>query len=59
MQHSCKSAIKGGNDLSENEINHLYTQMSKEKITLFCPHGRPIAMRLSKQDVEKWFKRIV
>lgn len=59
MQHSCKSAIKGGNDLSENEINHLYKQMSKEKITLFCPHGRPIAMRLSKQDVEKWFKRIV
>lgn len=59
MQHSCKSAIKGGNDLSENEINHLYKQMSQEKITLFCPHGRPIAMRLSKQDVEKWFKRIV
>ncbi len=59
MQHSCKSAIKGGNDLTDSEINHLYMQMSKEKIALFCPHGRPIAIRISKSDIEKWFKRIV
>ena len=59
MQKACKSAIKGGNDLSQNEINHLFTQMGKEKIALFCPHGRPIAIRISKSEVEKWFKRIV
>lgn len=59
MQHSCKSAIKGGNDISENEINQLFNQMGKEKIALFCPHGRPIAIRISKSEVEKWFKRIV
>lgn len=59
MQHSCKSAIKGGNDLSDNEINQLFNQMGKEKIALFCPHGRPIAIRISKSEVEKWFKRIV
>lgn len=59
MQHACKSAIKGGNDLSQNEVNHLFTQMGKEKIALFCPHGRPIAIRISKSEIEKWFKRIV
>ncbi len=59
MQHSCKSAIKGGNDLTDSEINHLYQEMSKEKIALFCPHGRPIAIRLSRSELEKWFKRIV
>lgn len=59
MQHSCKSAIKGGNDLTDDEINHLYAEMSQEKIKLFCPHGRPIAIRMSKHDIEKWFKRIV
>ncbi|MBQ3158146.1 MAG: hypothetical protein IJB98_00455, partial [Clostridia bacterium] len=59
MQKACKSAIKGGNDLSQNEINHLFTQMGKEKIALFCPHGRPIAIRISKGEIEKWFKRIV
>lgn len=59
MQHACKSAIKGGNDLSEDEIDKLYSQMSKEKIALFCPHGRPIAIRINKNEIEKWFKRIV
>jgi len=59
MQHACKSAIKGGNDLSEAEIDKLYAQMSKEKIALFCPHGRPIAIRINKNEIEKWFKRIV
>lgn len=59
MQHSCKNAIKGGNDLTDSEINRLFNQMGKEKIALFCPHGRPIAIRISKSEVEKWFKRIV
>lgn len=59
MQHSCKNAIKGGNDLTDCEINQLFNQMGKEKIALFCPHGRPIAIRISKSEVEKWFKRIV
>ena len=59
MQHSCKSAIKGGNDLSTSEIENLFAQMNNEKIPLFCPHGRPIAVRITKQEIEKWFKRIV
>lgn len=59
MQHSCKNAIKGGNDLTDSEINQLFNQMGKEKIALFCPHGRPISIRISKSEVEKWFKRIV
>ena len=59
MQHSCKSAIKGGNDLSKQEIENLFTLMNEEKIPLFCPHGRPIAVRVTKTEIEKWFKRIV
>lgn len=59
MQHSCKSAVKGGNDLTLSEVNKLFENMSNEKIPLFCPHGRPIAVRVSKHEIEKWFKRIV
>ena len=59
MQQSCKSAIKGGNDLTDSEIDQLFSQMSREKIALFCPHGRPIAIRINKNEIEKWFKRIV
>ena len=59
MQHSCKSAVKGGNDLSKSEIEELFKAMNDEKIPLFCPHGRPIAVRVTKTEIEKWFKRIV
>ena len=59
MQKACKSAVKGGDDLSLNEINKLFENMTNEKIPLFCPHGRPIAIRIKKNEVEKWFKRIV
>lgn len=24
---------------------------------LLCPHGRPIVIKITKYDVEKWFKR--
>lgn len=59
MQLSCKSAIKGGDDLTDKEIDTLYTMLGKEKIALFCPHGRPIVVRITKNEMDKWFKRIV
>ncbi len=59
MQMACKSAIKGGDDLSKNEINKLLLEMTDKNITLFCPHGRPVVVRVTKSEIEKWFKRIV
>ena len=59
MQKACKSAVKGGDDLSLPEVKKLFENMSNEKIPLFCPHGRPIAVRITKTEIEKWFKRIV
>ncbi len=59
MQMACKSAVKGGDDLSKDEVYVLLSQMGKENITLFCPHGRPIVVRITKNEIEKWFKRIV
>ncbi len=59
MQAACKAAVKGGDDLSLSEIDKLFEGMSADKIPLFCPHGRPIAVRVKKTEIEKWFKRIV
>ena len=59
MQMACKSAIKGGDDLSKDEIDKLLKEMSEKNIVLFCPHGRPVVVRITKYEVEKWFKRIV
>lgn len=60
MQAACKAAVKGEiDDLSKTEIDALLAEMTMRNITLFCPHGRPIAVCFSKKEIEKWFKRIV
>ena len=59
MQMACKSAIKGGDDLSKGEIELLLREMQEQNVVLFCPHGRPVIVRITKSEIEKWFKRIV
>lgn len=58
-QHACKAAVKGGDLLTQSEIFSLFADLGKEKVALTCPHGRPIVIRIDKQEVDKWFKRIV
>jgi DNA mismatch repair protein MutL len=57
-QKACKAAIKAGKVLSEDEIECLIVMLSGD-VTLRCPHGRPITVKISKTEIEKWFKRIV
>lgn len=59
MQSACKAAVKGEDDLSEMQILSLLSQISENVTELFCPHGRPIVIKISKNEIEKWFKRIV
>ena len=59
MQRACKSAIKAGNDMSEQEICYLVDAVIENKTELFCPHGRPIAIKIERKDIEKWFKRVL
>lgn len=58
-QKACKSSVKAGNKLSNEEIKILIDSLSTNKSTLLCPHGRPIIVKLTRTDIEKWFKRIV
>ena len=58
MQKACKSAIKAGDKLTRVEIDKL-TVMLNEDFGLKCPHGRPIAVKITKHEIYKWFKRIV
>ncbi len=58
VQMSCKRAIKGGDRLSDAELNDLLDQIQDEAIPLTCPHGRPILMKMTKRELERKFKRI-
>ena len=59
MQSACKAAIKGETDITDDDAKLLVKDICEKRIALFCPHGRPIAVRLKKSEIEKWFKRIV
>lgn len=58
MQKACKSAIKAGELLSYSEIDALMGQL-KSNLGLKCPHGRPIAIKITRTEIDKWFKRII
>ncbi|MBO5713897.1 MAG: DNA mismatch repair endonuclease MutL [Clostridia bacterium] len=55
---ACRSAIKSGDNLTEDEIN-LLISMLKKNLGLKCPHGRPVAVKITRTEIDKWFKRIV
>ncbi|HEY8443450.1 MAG TPA: DNA mismatch repair endonuclease MutL [Clostridia bacterium] len=56
---ACKAAIKAGDNIKESEILSLINQLNSSQTQLLCPHGRPIITKISKKEIEKWFKRIV
>ena len=57
-QKACKAAIKSGDKLSELELKTL-TDILKDNLGLKCPHGRPVAIKITRTEIDKWFKRIV
>ena len=58
MQMACKSAVKGGDALTQSEIEALISQMTATGAPPTCPHGRPVVKVISKRELEKMFKRI-
>ncbi len=53
---ACKSAIKAGMVSDEKELAALVEKVQSGEIR-YCPHGRPVAVKLTKYEIEKMFKR--
>ena len=58
-QKACKASVRAGDKLSENDIQILLNIMKENNMTLACPHGRPAVIEITKNELEKWFKRKV
>lgn len=56
---SCKAAVKGNQRLSTAEAKELIEELLTLDNPYNCPHGRPTIISMSKQEIEKKFKRIV
>ena len=53
---ACKAAIKGGWHTSEKELERVARAVMAGEVK-YCPHGRPVAIELTKKELEKQFKR--
>lgn len=53
---ACKAAIKGGWTSDPAELRVLVDKVQSGQVR-FCPHGRPVAVKLTKYELEKMFKR--
>jgi DNA mismatch repair protein MutL len=56
---ACHKAVRANLRMNILEMESLLKDLEKCENPLHCPHGRPICVALSKNDLEKLFKRIV
>ncbi|MDO4332071.1 MAG: DNA mismatch repair endonuclease MutL [Eubacteriales bacterium] len=56
---ACKSAVKGNHRMDKAEMEELLEQLLALDNPYHCPHGRPTMITMTKQELEKKFKRIV
>jgi DNA mismatch repair protein MutL len=55
---ACKAAIKKGERLAREEIQRLLEDLARTSNPHTCPHGCPIAVEISYQELLKRFKRV-
>ena len=53
---ACKAAIKGGQRNDPQELERV-AQLVMAGEVKYCPHGRPVAIELTRGELEKQFKR--
>lgn len=54
---ACHAAIKAGDELTKDEMNELVNRLFGTKHPYYCPHGRPIIVQLSLDELDHRFER--
>ncbi len=52
---SCRSAVKAGDPLTEPEMRVLLTDLFATQVPYVCPHGRPVILRISIEEMDRRF----
>ena len=56
---SCHAQIRANHHLTTEEMHALLRELDEYQFTDFCPHGRPVSVEVTKEEVEKWFRRVL
>ena len=57
-QVACKAAIKGGRVYTKEILHWLIKKLLALPDITVCPHGRPVAFRLTKSELDRQFERL-
>ncbi|MGQ9678648.1 MAG: DNA mismatch repair endonuclease MutL [bacterium] len=55
---ACKGAVKAGQRLTQDEMISLINRLFACREPYFCPHGRPVIIKVSIEDLDRRFGRI-
>lgn len=56
--YACKAAIKAGDRLEPEEMRNLLDKLFATEHPYYCPHGRPIVVNLTTEELDRRFERI-
>jgi len=54
---SCRAAVKAGDPLSQPEVDRLVADRHRYPSARHCPHGRPTSLLLTRQELDRQFRR--
>ncbi len=54
---ACRKSIKAGDSLNEKEIKTMIGELMHCRVPHRCPHGRPVIVRISEDELDKRFDR--
>ncbi len=57
-QASCKAAMKGGRVDSESDVRYVVEKVLSIPDITVCPHGRPVVVNLTKNELDRKFGRL-
>ena len=56
--YACKAAVKAGDIMTNSEMMVLVNRLFSTEHPYYCPHGRPIIIQLSLDELDRRFERI-
>ena len=54
---ACHASVRSGEGLTRDEVYALFEALDSTEFSAACPHGRPVIVSFSADEVEQWFGR--
>lgn len=54
---ACRAAVKGGDVSGKEDLTVIAKRVATDDNIRYCPHGRPVAYKLTRKELEKQFGR--